>query len=652
MNDLREEPLKDKKLRHAEYYGVQEWQDELFERSGRKEIFNNLMGLITKRDNIILAYRNIKGNKGSMTPSVDKKTISNIEQMDIENFVKKVKSEFRNYNPRMVRRKDIPKSNGKTRPLGIPSIWDRIVQQCILQVLEPICEAQFHSKSFGFRPNRSAEHSIVEVQNKINFSKLHYVVDVDIKGFFDNVNHRKLLRQLWTIGIRDKQLLAIIGKILRAPIKHTDGKVEYPTAGTPQGGILSPLLANVNLNEFDWWISSQWETREYPTLKKHYNSNGSRNRGPQYKKSKRTKLKPMFIVRYADDFKIFTNTEENAKKIFFASKDWLEQRLKLAISEEKSRITNLKTDPSEFLGFHIRARKQGKKNGKWKYVAQTNILPRVVANIRKNLKKQVKIVLANSHNQEKCIYQIVQYNLMVTGIHNYYGIAHKITQDLSAVAWDLLRTWYNRSQSNDKRKAKKTSNDFTRHGTYNGSDKSILKYKQNYPKQMRYFMQYPILPIGGIRMRKPMGKRIAVQKYTKEGRKEIHRNLSEVNETTLEQLRKMPIGNSERSSLKLYDNRISLFVAQKGKCHVTGIELTTENMRVHHKKLWSKTKDDTYKNLVLVSETAHLLIHATKDETINYYLNMLKLNTDRIKKLNKLRNLIELPEINPTPIIQ
>ena len=119
---------------------------------------------------------------------------------------------------------------------------DRLVQQCIKQVLEPICEAKFHEYSYGFRPNRSAENAISKVQNFIHFSKMYYVVDMDIKGFFDNVNHTKLIKQMWTLGIRDKTLLCIIKEMLKAPVVLPNGCIEHPTLGsTPVRMFYTPI---------------------------------------------------------------------------------------------------------------------------------------------------------------------------------------------------------------------------------------------------------------------------------------------------------------------------------------------------------------------------------------------------------------------------
>lgn len=223
------------KLRYAEYYEQQDIQDELYSKSLKGERFDKLMSLITSDANIIMAYRAIKRNTGSKTPGTDGLTIKDIEKLEPNVVCNKVRNILKNYTPRNVRRKDIPKPNGKTRPLGIPCIWDRLIQQCILQVLEPICEAKFFEGSFGFRPLRSAENAINEVYRYINRSHLYYMVELDIKGFFDHVNHSKLMRQIWAMGIQDKQLLCIIRKILTANILMPDNSIITPTEGTPQG---------------------------------------------------------------------------------------------------------------------------------------------------------------------------------------------------------------------------------------------------------------------------------------------------------------------------------------------------------------------------------------------------------------------------------
>ncbi len=312
-----------KKLRHSEYYDLQDCFDKLYAKSKQGDVFTNLIETISSEENIRLAYRNIKRNSGSNTSGVDKLSIKDIERLSAEKLVEIIQRKFKFYKPKPVKRVEIPNPNGKTRPLGIPTIVDRLVQQCILQVLEPICEAKFHERSNGFRPNRSSEHALAQCYRMIQMQNLHFVVDVDIKGFFDNVNHSKLIRQMWALGIRDKQLICIIKEMLKAPIVMPDGSTQYPTKGTPQGGILSPLLANIVLNELDWWISSQWENM--PTHNQYYcpiRDSGAVDKSSIYKVLRKSLLKEMYVVRYADDFKIFCRSRQDAEKAFEATRLW------------------------------------------------------------------------------------------------------------------------------------------------------------------------------------------------------------------------------------------------------------------------------------------------------------------------------------------
>ena len=173
--------------------------DELYASSKNGNNFYKLYELIISKENILLAYRNTKTNNGSHTAGVDGKTIDDISRLTDDEVINRVRNKLMDYKPQAVRRVYIPKrGSDKKRPLGIPTIWDRLIQQCILQVLEPVCEPKFHNHSYGFRANRSCEHAISRAISLANLANHHYCVDVDIKGFFDNVNHGKLLKQMWT----------------------------------------------------------------------------------------------------------------------------------------------------------------------------------------------------------------------------------------------------------------------------------------------------------------------------------------------------------------------------------------------------------------------------------------------------------------------
>ena len=270
--------------------------NELYERAKSGEHFTNLMPLVLSRENILLAYGNIKNNTGSKIAGTDKLTIADIGKLTPEEVTAKVRyivsGTKRGYLPKPVRRKEIPKPNGTTRPLGIPCIWDRLIQQCFNQVLEPICEAHFSKHSYGFRPNCSVENAIADVHIRLQHSHLHYVIEFDVKGFFDNVNHAELIRQMWTLGVRDKHFLGKILRMLKAPIKMPNGKLIYPAKGTPQGGIISPLLANIVLNELDHWVESNWEENTI-VYKYAITKNGTKC---GYRAMRKTNLKEMYIV--------------------------------------------------------------------------------------------------------------------------------------------------------------------------------------------------------------------------------------------------------------------------------------------------------------------------------------------------------------------
>lgn len=232
---------------------LKETLDFIYERSSEGHCFHGILEVAFNEVVIITAVHNIKANKGANTAGLDKIKIDYYLQLPKEELIKLVQESVKDYKPKPVRRIYIEKSNGKKRPLGIPTILDRIIQECLRLIIEPIVEAKFYPHSYGFRPGRACKNAVRDVINVINGCKKNvpvYAIEGDIKGFFDNVNHRKLLNKLFDIGIHDKRVIAIIKKMLKAGY-FEDGLTKDTEFGTPQGGILSPLLANIYLTGFD-----------------------------------------------------------------------------------------------------------------------------------------------------------------------------------------------------------------------------------------------------------------------------------------------------------------------------------------------------------------------------------------------------------------
>lgn len=584
--------------------------DKLYSDAKKGKKFTKLLDYIAMEENILLAFRNIKSNSGSRTPGTDNITIDYYKGMDKGEFVNLVQRKLTNYHPKSVRRVEIPKPNGKTRPLGIPCMIDRIIQQCIKQVLEPICEAKFHDRSYGFRPNRSAENAMGRAMLIVNHAQMHHVVDMDIKGFFDNVNHAKLKKQMWHLGIQDKNLMCIIGKILKSEIKG----IGIPTKGTPQGGIISPLLANIALNELDWWLSSQWETFK---TKRKYSSNSNR-----YSSLNRfnAKLKQIFFVRYADDFKIFCRDWKTAQKVFIATKMWLEERLGLEISPEKSKITNIRKRSTEFLGIELRAEHNGEK-----YVCRSSITKKAIDRSIQKIKKQIKVIQRNPE-----VKQINKYNAIILGIHNYFKMATEVTEGLKEINFRVRKTL-------DIRLRRITSNKIV-------YSKAFETYYSNYKHlKQRTIKGITLFPIYGKRTEKALSLPRGTCNYTVEGREVIHKVLS----NNVNKLIKSYIARGNQyQTTEMYDNSISLLSGQKGKCMITKLPLTLDFMECHHRTPKSLGGTDDYKNLVWLCTPAHRLVHATKEETIKEYLKMLDLDVQAIKRLNRFRKLVGNSVIN------
>ena len=393
---------------------LREIQDKLYQHSkevynaGGRPAFKGLLEVMSAEATIITAIHNIKGNRGSETPGVDSKTMrKDYLQRSHSWVIKDIQNAFKHFEPQKIRRVYIDKP-GKTekRPLGIPTIRDRIVQECMRIVLEPIFEAQFFSHSYGFRPMRDAAMALERIDIIMHNSGYYWIVEGDISKCFDRIDHAILLKRLYHMGVRDRRGLQIIKAMLKAGVMD---ECEANEEGTPQGGLISPLLANVYLDIMDEWVSKQWETKR---TRHQY----TQEQGRYAAMRKRTRLIPGYLVRYADDFIIATDTRAHAENWKARLQLFLESKMKLTLSQEKTLITDIRKNYIKFLGYEFKMVRGKSRRG---YIPRTipdrNRLKRKAEKIAEDIKK-----IPRNYSQEQMIGAINRINSQVRGIIQYY----------------------------------------------------------------------------------------------------------------------------------------------------------------------------------------------------------------------------------------
>ena len=351
-DELRGDSLVHLNVRFSTEAELKQTLDFLYEKSKEGIAFTGLVEAMVNEVTIVTAIHNIKSNKGSKTAGVDQMKMDKYLQMPKEDLIALIRDNFSNYKPKPARRVYIPKKNGKQRPLGIPTVLDRIIQECVRIIIDPICEARFYPHSYGFRPYRAQKHAIRDIVNVINASTFSqdqpvWAVEGDIKGCFDNIDHRILLKKIWRIGIHDKRVIKMIHQMLKAGYIES-GTLNDTNLGTMQGGILSPLLSNVYLNDFDWFVGRMYME---PHRQCKYKCNDTR-------RLKWSGVTPKYNFRFADDWVILTSTEQEAYRLKRMLTKYFRNKMKLELSQEKTFVTDLRTEGIHFLGFVVKAEKK------------------------------------------------------------------------------------------------------------------------------------------------------------------------------------------------------------------------------------------------------------------------------------------------------
>ena len=375
--------------------------------SGGRPAFKGLIEIMSAEATIITAIHNMKSNHGSETPGVDSKTMQkDYLQKPFSRVVKDIQSAFRHFEAQEIRRKYIDKpGKSEKRPLGIPTIRDRIVQECMRIVLEPILEAQFFYHSYGFRPMRDTAMALQRINYLTFQTGYHWIVEGDISKCFDRIDHSILLKRLYHMGIKDRRVLQIIKAMLKAGVM---GECKVNEEGTPQGGLISPLLANAYLDMMDEWITGQWEQKRTRYQYAH--------QGKRLYALRKTALTPGFLVRYADDFVIITDTRAHAESWKNRLQVFLQTRMKLTLSTEKTLITDVRRKYIKFLGYEF---KQVPGKAQKGYVARSIPdrvrLKRKVDSIAENIKK-----IPRNYSREQLVAEINRINSQIRGVIQYY----------------------------------------------------------------------------------------------------------------------------------------------------------------------------------------------------------------------------------------
>jgi RNA-directed DNA polymerase len=389
----------------------------------KQKRFCDLWNLVRDPAVIQVAWSRVRSNRGSRTAGIDVFTRSYVEhRYGVERFLGEIRSSLsdHSFRPVPVRQRGIPKKGGKVRYLGIPTLRDRVVQMALKLVLEPIFEADFYASSYGYRPGRRAQDAIADIVHLANPTSCYdWVIEADIEACFDRIDHRALMSEVRR-RIGDRRVLSLVRAFLRSGVMTEAGRLERTLTGTPQGGIISPLLANIALSVLDREFEQRWEAMSrYPGLRQYLRRKGHAT---------------FRLVRFADDFVVVVKGTREQASAILAELPEIVGRIGLGLSADKTRLTNI-DDGFDFLGFTLRRRPRvGKKPCVYTFVSDEALA---------SVKRKVK-ALTTRRTTNLALHQLIRaLNPILRGWAAYFrfGAAKKTFAYLGYYSWWRVVRW-------------------------------------------------------------------------------------------------------------------------------------------------------------------------------------------------------------------
>jgi RNA-directed DNA polymerase len=391
--------------------------------SGRR--FDDLFNLVHDPATLLMAFGRVAGNSGRNTPGVDGWTVDAVEQtVGVPGFLDDLRAQLKGgtFRPLPVRQRLIPKGHGsgKLRSLGIPTIADRVVQAALKLVLEPIFEADFSPVSYGFRPNRRAHDAIAEMQ-LFGTHGYRWVLDADIEACFDRISHAALLDRV-RLRMKDKRAVALVKAFLKAGVLTELGEKQDTPTGTPQGGILSPLLANIALSVLDEHLHRPWQP------------GGALSTRSRRERRRATGLPNWRIVRYADDFAVLCDGTRDHVEALREEISGVLATMGLAFSEAKTRVVHM-SEGFDFLGFRIQWKR---KRGTNTWHTYTFIADRPIRSVKAKVR-----ALTNRTSQQSPASVLVRLGQIMRGWSTYFrhAVSKHTFSALANFVWHRVARW-------------------------------------------------------------------------------------------------------------------------------------------------------------------------------------------------------------------